>query len=116
MSHGDSTSTCGAAQARLMNDMRAQWEFAARGEVMPEAQYEAACVRDPTDALAAMDACGVVVGLYPDQATDALVNLALSTCVALLSSSHRLSLSSSRSNRSFLERELAQRNTASVDA
>lgn len=82
------------ARPRLMNDTRPQWECAARGEVVSEAQYEAACVRDPTDALAAIDACGVVVGLYPDQATDALVNLALSTCVAPPLSSHRLALRS----------------------
>jgi hypothetical protein len=47
--------------------------------VVAEAQYDAACVREPEDAAAALRACALVVGLYPDQAVDALVDFALCT-------------------------------------
>ena len=47
-----------------------------------ESIYNEACIGYAAEAREAMWSCSVVVGLYPDQAIDALVDFALCRCVS----------------------------------
>jgi hypothetical protein len=48
-----------------------------RGDVFSEREYTAACIVEKGIGRRTLWACSLVVGLYPDQAIDALVDFAL---------------------------------------